>query len=201
MDGIGNQATFVKQLEILTFQTDSDIVYLAEDDFIYQENQFAEMIDFIRANEDVHFISPYDHLDFYTMDFHDKRYQLKISKNKHWRTATSCTCTFLTTKEILKRTRKVFSTYAKRKNTDGPIWLSLTKYNVFNLFKLIKYMFTSKLMRNFILLAWRYNFFQILFGKRYKLWIPIPAIATHLESEFLAPAVDWDKVFSQYTVD
>ena len=39
-----------------------------------------------------------------------------------------------------------------------------------------------------------YNATQILFGRRYKLWQPIPSIATHMENISLAPIIDWDQV-------
>jgi hypothetical protein len=39
--------------------------------------------------------------------------------------------------------------------------------------------------------AWFFGGRQILFGKRMKLWVPIPGIATHLDSQALAPAIDW----------
>jgi len=201
LNGIGNQKTFLMQLDILTEQKDSDLVYLAEDDYIYQSDQFKEMIDFIQSYDDVHFISPYDHLDYYTEEMHEKLFRIRVSKDKHWRMATSTTCSFLTKKKILQKTKRVFRTYARWKNTDGPMWFSLTKYNVFNPFTFIKWVFTSRLQRNFIILAWMYNFWQILFGKRWKLWTPMPSIATHLESPFLSPVVNWDSIFDEFKVD
>jgi hypothetical protein len=66
--GIGNLATFELQLDILLNQTVSESVYFAEDDYFYLPNQFEEMIEFLRENEGVHFVSPNDHLDYYTWD-------------------------------------------------------------------------------------------------------------------------------------
>jgi hypothetical protein len=39
--------------------------------------------------------------------------------------------------------------------------------------------------------AWLYDWAQILFGKRVTLWVPVPAIATHLDTRALSPNVDW----------
>jgi hypothetical protein len=197
-EGIGNQETFLKQLDILTEQDDCDIVFLAEDDYIYQADQFKEILDFMHTYEDAHFVTTYDHLDYYTEEMHNKCFKIRVSKNKHWRMATTTTCSFLTKKSILKRTKGVFRTYAKWKNTDVPIWFSLTKYNVFNPFTFIRWVFTSRVQRNFIILAWLHNFIQILFGKRWNLWAPIPSIATHLEAPFLSPTIDWNSIFDQY---
>jgi hypothetical protein len=41
------------------------------------------------------------------------------------------------------------------------------------------------------------NWRQILFGKRYTLWIPVPSLATHMVSGLLAPYVDWEQEFRQ----
>src|SRR5438477_549703 len=39
--------------------------------------------------------------------------------------------------------------------------------------------------------AWRYGWRSILFGRKMKLWIPVPGIATHLDSKSLSPSIDW----------
>src|SRR3954451_13708426 len=38
LPGIGNQATFGKQIEILLEQNDSEFIYFAEDDYVYLPN-------------------------------------------------------------------------------------------------------------------------------------------------------------------
>src|SRR5258708_1189686 len=40
--GIGNLATFGKQIEILLKQTDSDIIMFAEDDYVYRKNELEK---------------------------------------------------------------------------------------------------------------------------------------------------------------
>src|ERR1035438_2378785 len=70
LPGIGNLPTFGKQIDILLGQNDSRLVYFAEDDYFYLPNQFHRMMDFLRAYDDVDFISPYDHPDCYTLEIH-----------------------------------------------------------------------------------------------------------------------------------
>jgi hypothetical protein len=41
--------------------------------------------------------------------------------------------------------------------------------------------------------CWR----QILFGRKRQLWIPVPGIATHLDSKALSPNVDWRALMEQ----
>jgi len=218
LDGIGNQATFNLQIKILLEQNFSNIVYFAEDDYFYFPKQFEDMISFLKMDNDVDFISPYDHLDNYTKSFHQYKSTIKVFRIKHWReNATTC-CTFLTTKKTLKQTKKTLVKYYNVKNifskykilrtslvrsifrefilvaTDSDIWLSFTKKNVFRFFRIIRLRFQERWQFGIYFRAWRFHWRQILFGKKYKLWTPIPTIATHLESKFLAPTFNWTKI-------
>ncbi|HKZ38739.1 MAG TPA: hypothetical protein VJ184_13855, partial [Chryseolinea sp.] len=85
LGGIGNQATFGLQMDILANQNDSEIIYFAEDDYLFLPNQFAEMIYFLKCHSDVHFVSPYDHPDFYTMKMCDHKYEIRAFATHHWR--------------------------------------------------------------------------------------------------------------------
>ena len=60
LNGVGNYATFGKQIDYLLEQNDSEYVYFAEDDYFYLPNTFIEMLDFMKSRNDVHFISPFD---------------------------------------------------------------------------------------------------------------------------------------------
>ena len=196
LDGIGNEGTFAKQIEILISQEESAVVYFAEDDYFYLPGQFSCMIDFLLGYEDVHFVSPYDHLDCYALDLHRGPKWLRVHGGRHWRTAASTCLTFLTTRETLKKTQAVFRSY-KRRSLDCSLWLSLTKHRVFNpLFfarHLIKDLFLSKIIAK----SWGYCWQQILFGEKWKLWIPIPGVATHLDANALSPNVDWRALMEQ----
>ena len=77
LDGIGNQKTFQRQLDVLTSQNDADAVYFAEDDYFYRENMFGIMLDFLQTNPDVDFISPYDHPDYYSLQLHPRRQEIR----------------------------------------------------------------------------------------------------------------------------
>jgi hypothetical protein len=196
LPGIGNGEIFKKQIHILSEQNVSEIVYFAEDDYFYLPNQFEIMVNFIRDNKDVDFVSPYDSPDYYNLDLHKYSSEIKLFGNRHWRSVSCTTLTFLTFREKLRKVKNVIGTYSKettytRGNYDSSLWMSLTKYKVFNLFALIKYLILGD--PNFIRIAkaWFFCWWQILFGKRWKLWVPIPSIATHLASNHLAPNIDW----------
>jgi hypothetical protein len=195
LPGIGNGRTFGKQVEILSEQNYSEYVYFAEDDYFYLPDTFIEMLSFLKDNPEVDFITPYDHLDIYTLDLHNYKSNVIISGKRHWRTI-SCSCmTFLTTKEILGKTKKVFMTYT-RNNTDAGLWMSLTKMKIFNLFSVIRHINKESFAVKIFLKAWWFSFFRILFGKKRNLYVPIPTIATHMDNKYLAPGYDWDEIFN-----
>jgi hypothetical protein len=196
LQGLGNQATFAKQIDILLQQDDCDLVYFAEDDYFYHTDQFACMIDFLLQNQDVDFVSPYDHLDCYTMDLHRQPKWLRVHGGRHWRTAASTCLTFLTKRQTLKKTEAVFRSY-ERRNLDCSLWLSLTKSRVFNPWFLIRHLVRERFFSKIILKSWLYCWRQILFGRRWKLWTPIPGIATHLNDDAMSPNVDWSALLEQ----
>ena len=42
--------------------------------------------------------------------------------------------------------------------------------------------------------AMKYNFGRFMWGQRYTLSCPVPAVATHLEAPHISPGVDWELV-------
>lgn len=190
LEGIGNRPSFDRQIDILLAQEDADLVYFAEDDYFYLPNQFPEMLRFLTEENDVDFISPYDHLDCYTLEMHQAPEWIKICASHHWRTAASTCLTFLTRKQTLARCETVFRSYLKG-NDDCSLWLSLTKHQVFDPLAFGRYVVRRLYGWNMLGKAWLHGWRQILFGRKLKLWVPIPGIATHLNRNSLSPNVDW----------
>ena len=195
LEGAGNGATFARQIDILLEQSDSDVIYFAEDDYFYLPCQFQEMMDFLSTQDDVDFVSPYDHPDCYKLDLHRGPKWLRTSGSHHWRTAASTCLTFLTRKEALAQHASVFRSYA-RGNYDCALWLSLTKRRVFNPVAFARYLLQGSYWK-ILAKAWLYGWRQILFGRRVKLWVPVPGIATHLDANALSPNVDWIALVEQ----
>lgn len=190
LPGIGNLATFEKQIEILSNQSDSEIVYFAEDDYSYLPNAFTKALEFLQENRDADFVSLYDHPDYYSLPLHQDACEVRWSGDRHWRTAPSTCLTFLTTRQTLRETARVLKTYCQG-STDASIWLNLTKYNLFRPVRILKWLFKDWDHFTIIARAWLHAWYQNLFGKRRKLWIPIPGLATHMESTGVAPGFDW----------
>lgn len=197
LPGIGNHATFGKQIDILLDQTDCDLVYFAEDDYVYLPGQFSKMIEFITSHNDVHFVSPYDHPDCYALEIHDAPGWIRVSARHHWKTAASTCLTFLTEKKVLRRTQATFRSYCHR-NYDFSLWLALTKQSIFNPFQTMRFLYRQPLFAKVIVKAWLYGWSQILFGERMNLWTPVPGIATHLDIQGLSPLLNWTAVINRY---
>lgn len=197
-DSIGNLATFQVQLKILSQQSDSSTVYLAEDDYLYQPGGLASMVKLLQESSFADFVSPYDHQDYYSrINLHSHPVHVESSHGRHWRESVYTCCTFMTRLRTLHLTMPVLQTYC-RGNTDISLWMALTKYNVRSPYRLLKYLIRD---REFLFPSlWRsyqYAIREVLFGKRWTLFTPLPSIATHVERKFLAPNVDWTKIASE----
>ena len=187
---IGNSATFALQREILEQQSNSEYVYFAEDDYLYRPGQLERVIGFLAAHEDVDFVTPYDHPDAYNLPLSMSRASLRIWGGMHWQTVSSTCLTFATRRSTLRSTKTAFATYNLR-NYDASIWHSLTKRGlcqwVAHPVSCARSPNGMKTMGKTFLYGWK----QILFGRRYTLWSPIPSAATHLQEGGLAPNINW----------
>jgi len=75
--------------------------------------------------------------------------------------------------------------------------MSLTKYHVGNPVLIFQYVISDVSAFKSIVKAWLFCWRQIVFGKRRTLWIPVPAIATHMERDFMAPVIDWPNIIRE----
>ncbi|MCU0605881.1 MAG: glycosyltransferase family 2 protein [Candidatus Edwardsbacteria bacterium] len=194
-DAIGNRATFATQVKSLLAQECSEVVYVAEDDYLYLPNALVDMVGFLRARTDADFISAYDHIDLYTAPLHDHPSHICVHGGRHWRTANSTCLTFLTTKATLRRTRRCVLSFA-RGNDDASLWLGMTKHQL-GPGSFVRHALSGSGVFRIIIKAWLYCWPYILLGSRRRLWVPMPALGTHLETTGLAPAVDWQEVIGR----
>ncbi len=223
LNSAGEIGSYELAIKLLLSQDFSEIIYMAEDDYFYLPLQFEKMVNLLIKDHDVDFVSSYDHLDNYTSEFHDYKSKIKIFQGKHWRNLSTTCSTFLTTKSTLYKTSHIFLKNSPKKQkilglisrknkylnkyighffsnpVDNNKWLSLTKINVFQIFKIIKLRFQSRQNYEIYFRAWRYHWRQILFGKKWNLWCPIPSIATHMEENYLAPTINWKLAFQNGT--
>ena len=99
----------------------------------------------------------------------------------------------MTRKSNLYDTKIIFDTYSNKNNFDSSLWMSLTKINLFQFSSIFRFINNND--RDFIRIikAWIYCWKQIIFGKKYTLWSPIPSLGTHLDDQGIAPVIDWEK--------
>ena len=197
-EAIGNYATFGLQIETLLKQNDAELVYFAEDDYFYLPDTFKQLTDFFEENVDCDFISPYDHLDSYTLPLHRYPSIVRYRGERHFRTIGTTCLTFLTDKNILQKSRKLLYTYSQG-NHDASMWLTATKERVFDFGYILKSFLKNNTEFFILKRAWRKKngWFKILFGPRYRLFNPVPAVATHLEHDLLSPGIDWPAEFKK----
>jgi hypothetical protein len=192
---IGNLATFSLQVDILTRQTESNFIYFAEDDYFYLPGAIEKMLSFMRDNPDADFVTPYDHPDSYYTSSRRERHLVKPWGDRYWRTASSTCLTFLASRKALVETATIFRTYSNG-NMDCPIWLAVTeKFGLTNPRVHWCDMFRFKTWVK----TWRWGWRSILFKRRFRLYAPLPTLATHMESSCLSPLVDWQREFQQFT--
>jgi hypothetical protein len=193
LPGIGNSRTFDEQLRILLAQDDSENVYFAEDDYFYLDNTFSEMLKLLIA-ENVDFLTPYDHPDYYrngadpgkpkyVAELHHYKSAIRF-EDRHWRTVSSTCCTFLTAKSTLMEACGYFKLYPKV--GDHVMWLTITKlrrpcYN-----------------RSMTPTAYSLALIRSLVGRSFRLWSPMPSIATHMAKQHFAPGIDWEALIKRY---
>lgn len=191
LPAVGNQATFEKQIDLLLQQRDAELVYFAEDDYFYSPGGLEPMVQYVREHEDVDFVSPYDHPDYYQLGVHRHQAEIRLFANRHWRTAGSSCLTFLTRKSTLARSQHAFRSYSRRPCSDAGVWFSLTKWGIYDPVRLLRSLVQDRFQFRILAHAWRHSTRAVLTGRRWKLWVPVPSIATHMEAAFLAPGVDW----------
>ena len=195
-NSIGNQNTFQLQIEILLKQNESELVYFAEDDYLYKPHSFQHLINFIKSNENVDFLTGYHHKELTYHLIHKIKRNFHFRDNICWQTDASTCLTFMTKKSILRKSKNIFLTYTKG-NNDCSIWLTLTKKHIYNPIKYFIFWKNKNVGFDILKMALKYGFKYFLLSKKYKLWTAVPAVCTHLEKEHISPNVDWINIYNE----
>jgi hypothetical protein len=193
LGGEGNRATFHRQVDILTAQSEAELVYFAEDDYLYLPGSLERLVNFMRTNPEADFATPYDHPDYHNKFIHRFRGREVKSHGHRWREVVSTCLTFIARKQALVDSMPVFKTY--NQNPDLAIWMALTKIRVCNPWSWFRSASDGLFFSASHALAWRYAWRQLILGKRKSLWAPVPSLGTHMETNGLAPGTDWETMF------
>ena len=168
LPGLGNSPSYRVALERAILLPESSIVYFAEDDYLYTEAAFEALLSAFDEIPAADYVTLYDHVDRYkrTDDSRGGLSRVFIGGGRHWRTVESTCMTFGARVSRLKQDAWI-QRFATRSRTpkDRILW-RLTQGQ--------KWFF------------WK-------FPKR-SLLGAMPALATHMERDMLAPNVDWAQV-------
>jgi len=188
---LGNSASFRYMVEkIISSLSDDESVYLLEDDYIHLPGAALLLSEGLSLAD---YITLYDHPDKYRLaldggnPFNFTRLHpatVFVTAHSHWATVNSTTMTFATRVKTLREDYPVWKKYTTSRNPkDFRAFLELGQKNPSDALA-------------FLLRGKRNQAFQI-----FKNWITrkktrnvlcsIPACATHAETAFLAPVVDW----------
>jgi len=170
LNGIGNSSSYLRALEYIVELDGNDIFYLSEDDYLYLPQALSAFVDVIERLALVHYATLYDHPDRYTRSDNKSvpgGEYIYISNTNHWRTVESTCCTFGGRVLALKEDLDIHEKFTRNKNAPGDrnIW-----YKTIG----IREYFRKHAKR--VLIA------------------PIPSLATHMESEYLSPFIDWEAI-------
>ena len=203
---IGNHPTYAKQMELLSSVVDdAEFLYLSEDDYIYRNDAFRAMMDFL-TNDGVDFVTPLDHPDRYSHLIPESvKVEIRISEFCHWREAGTTCCTFMTKSDTFKEARVPLALYGKGAS-DIMLWLGITKDSVFSpsatLGAFLRYVTgrrkTECGYEFMTLAAWLYFKWRLFFLRKHHLWGPIPSLAVHLCKPSLPPL--WESIYQSGTV-
>jgi hypothetical protein len=195
--GIGNRGTLLRQYQVLCEQEDAELVYLAEDDYVYHPGAFETMVGLLRDHPEVDYLTPYYHRDYDTVAMHQLHSQTLPYGGVTWKTVKTTTGTFATRRSILRPTKWVFDTLLQKvlfsEQTDVGVWLALTKHDIFNPIKYVTWPFQNRYFAWSLFTVWWTCWRQVVFGRRYTLWAAKPSLCTHLAEGLTPLGYDWDK--------
>jgi hypothetical protein len=188
----GNLPSYAKQHEILHgLMDEAEYLYFSEDDYLYAPDAFTAMMDFLKT-PGVDFVTPLDHPDRYSHIVAESvETEVRVSTRCHWRRVGSSCCTFMTTAETFAAAAAPLAC-----GRDGPLWRNLTKDSIFSfrytVWAALRYLLGKR--ENWgeftVLIAWLHCKWRLPFGRRYRLWGPMPSLAVHLSDETLPPFCD-----------
>jgi len=172
LDVYGNNDSYLYQLE-LAKNSDADIVYLIEDDYLHFESAIFEMIEeyinFSNLTKQDIAIYPYDDPLNYTDKFLDES-RIVLGSKRHWRTNKYSTGSFMVKPAIIRRHFDIYYKFCKLYMTPFGDALNIHEGTTINK-------------------IWRENVY---------LFTPIPSLALHMQYEDQKDKfIDWKELWNK----
>lgn len=165
--GIGNSASYNAVLDYVKKANwdGNDLVVFQEDDYLFTESALVKLIEVASIVGDVDYFTLYDHPDRYirTDDKGLSRTRIYWAGDHHWRIVESTCMSFASRFHIILQDMWIHRLFSKMQYPrDRKMWYCVQGLGVF---------------------AWKWT--------KHRLISPIRSLSTHMESEFLAPGIDW----------
>lgn len=199
---IGNEGTFLLQLEWLCKQKYSTNIYFAEDDYLYVPYAFSEVLSkFNYLTDKVDFLTLYDSPDYYNLPWHVAEDNILPLEYCSFIKRYSTTASFLTTQKILIENIHYFKVYRTHRTLIVVWFLLLRRFNVKPIIKsfvksqsdraIVFYLFAKVLRSPYLLIT-------SIFKNKLSLYSVSPSVATHMEKDYLSQDIDWDEIINMY---
>ncbi len=176
LGGIGNGPSFRYCAGQAAVLPDDTVAYLCEDDYLHVEAALPRLVEVFETVPEADYVSLYDHPDRYRRkdDAGGGRARVVLAAGQHWRTVDSTCLTFGVRPAKLRRDLWIVRgcTMRRGRPADHVMWRAIQGQKLF---------------------AWRFPK-HLLLG-------PMPSLATHLDTNALAPMVDWTAVAAEATGD
>jgi hypothetical protein len=195
---LGNSASFIYMMDkIIRNHKPDDCVYLLEDDYIHCTNSKEVLLEGLEIAD---YVSLYDHPDKYFLEksgqgspFNYNNLQktmLYVTKSTHWREANSTTMTFACRVKTLQEDYFVWKKYCSIAKTPKDFYAFIT-LTTRSLLQAIIFLPRLKNHRRAALIL----FSNILTRRKMrKLISVIPAYATHTDTKWIAPCINWEHI-------
>ena len=191
----GNKNTFRKQIELLSKQHDSEVVYFAEDDYFYIKD-IKNMVDLLKSGQ-ADFVTPYEHPACYIDNNHVISNRVRVFSGQRYVSVQHACLTFMTTRKNLLENKRYLLIFSDWFGSDFVVWGCITLG--WSYFKYIRLAFSykqctienCKVFGSMLFFAWH----RFICNKTYHLMMPIDTFSTHMESNFLAPCINWGEYF------
>lgn len=170
LEGVGNSPSlrFAHQLVLKSNWPEGDLVYFAEDDYLYREQAFTKMINAAVDIPEAHYFTLYDHPDRYTRndDVNSGLSKIYISRDLHWRTVESTCQSYGVRIETFKKDK----------------WV----HKLGTAFKIPRGREIFRAVQGVGKYFWKFP--------KHPVVSPMPSYATHMEKQYIAENIDWVKV-------
>jgi hypothetical protein len=204
LPGLGKSRSLRAALSLVDTRgwDDTDIVYLAEDDYLYQPESLTSLASAAKDIRQASYFSLYDYPGHYVSSTIDPGAERLVPRRlethvfwaggRHWRSSMSTTHSFAARVSALRQDSWVhwLGTRAAEPS-DFAMWLASQGLGAYRLVHLIGKGRGIPTNRALARAALRALLSRRGFASRRLLISPMPSLATHLESKYLAPGIDW----------